>query len=157
MGTAGDISTVASLLKLYAKGPYTSDPNDPSYERFHHTQPLPDNEKLEAVYQAVIKSHGLRSYGTVRQTDQAIYVDPGQVPHFGKAGKVGGAALAAAGLERSYRLPLSNLQISNPTPTKILYQTPDLQVAARTDSYIGRPKDLGAWDQLKNALRVARG
>jgi hypothetical protein len=157
MNNASAAAQLAGLARLFRRGAYTNDPSDANYGNHHHTSAIPDSETLRAVYPATISAGGLRTYGTVRQTDAGVYIDPGRLPESGALARLGNAALSNAGLNTARRYDASAVDMTETAP-RLTITTPDgLEVRARTDGFVGRPSELSPVEQLRNAWRFARG
>ena len=154
MANPGELLTVYKLARLARRGAWTNDPNDPNDNNHWNALPLQAGEELEAVYPASAARGRLRRPVNVRvtrgQEGTTYYVDTvNQPPAIGPVASVA-KLFDRTPVRQPQRLRGVDVEVDEASErNKVRIRTPEFEVDARKEGFIGRPNTLSPRDQLR--------
>jgi hypothetical protein len=157
MGTG--VGPLLDLVALAKQGPWTNDPNDPSYpNHWHMVDPRP-GEDLRKVYTGSLGGGLAGGMVNVRVTEgptgRVVYVDKPKIKRVGPFAKAIGKAGDELGTFRPARYAESTIEVK-PAAHRVRISTEAGPIRARDDLHIGRPSDLSPSDQLRHTWKILR-
>lgn len=158
----GEARTAAALYRMFRKGAWTNNPEDSNYPSHWNSHPAAPDDDVTNVYPGTAQVGRTRTPVNVRVANDpsgqtVYYVDTPSIERVGPVASLAGRVLDRTGASTPRRLESEAITVRRVAPNKVQLAAPDVQVTARTDGFVGRPSQLSAKDQLRNAWRLARG